>query len=50
MINMKTQQVCEVVSDVLLSHQEIVLSKEVVFVGVFIKQLDLQILSWVVVY
>lgn len=49
-LSKETEQVCEVISGVLLIHQKVVPSQEVVFVGVFVKQLDLQILSRVVVY
>lgn len=49
-VTKETEQVCEVISGVLLIHQKVVPSQEVVFVGVFVKQLDLQILSRVVVY
>lgn len=50
LLNVLKEEERKVISGVLLIHQKVVPSQEVVFVGVFVKQLDLQILSRVVVY
>lgn len=50
LLNVLKEEERKVISGVLLIHQKVVPSQEVVFVGVFVKQLDLQILSCVVVY
>lgn len=50
LLNVLKEEERKVISGVLLIHQKVVPSQEVVFVGVFVKQLDLQILSCVVVH